>query len=61
MPTLLEWAGGPAALRRLIDAFYDRVESDDLLGPLFPGGVSAAPYQGLNADPWKDQWSDDNP
>ncbi|WP_375481027.1 group II truncated hemoglobin [uncultured Jatrophihabitans sp.] len=39
-PTLLEWAGGPAAFRRLIDAFYDRVERDELLSPLFPGGVS---------------------
>ncbi|MCF7551240.1 group II truncated hemoglobin [Pseudonocardia sp. WMMC193] len=39
-PTLHEWAGGDAAFRRLIDAFYDRVEADDLLGPLFPGGVS---------------------
>lgn len=39
-PTLFEWAGGAAALRRMIDAFYDRVETDDLLGPLFPGGVS---------------------
>ena len=40
IPALIEWAGGPAAIRRLIDAFYDRVESDDLLSPLFPGGVS---------------------
>jgi hemoglobin len=39
-PTLVEWAGGPDAFRRLIDAFYDRVEHDDLLSPLFPGGVS---------------------
>ena len=39
-PTLVEWGGGPAAVRRLIDAFYDRVECDDLLSPLFPGGVS---------------------
>jgi hemoglobin len=39
-PTLHEWAGGDPAFRRLIDAFYDRVERDDLLGPLFPGGVS---------------------
>ncbi len=38
-PTLYEWAGGESALRRLIDAFYDRVERDDLLAPLFPGGV----------------------
>ena len=39
-PTLYEWAGGAEAFRRLIDAFYDRVERDDLLGPFFPGGVS---------------------
>jgi hemoglobin len=40
VPTLLEWAGGPPAIRSLIDAFYNRVESDDLLSGLFPGGVS---------------------
>ena len=39
-PSLVAWAGGPEAFRRLIDAFYDRVEDDDLLSPLFPGGVS---------------------
>jgi hemoglobin len=39
-PTLVQWAGGPTALRALIDAFYDRVESDELLAPFFPGGVS---------------------
>src|SRR4051795_7171778 len=39
-PTLYEWAGGDAAVRRLIDAFYDRVEGDDLLTGFFPGGVS---------------------
>ncbi|MDX6583560.1 MAG: hemoglobin [Solirubrobacterales bacterium] len=38
-PTLFEWAGGEERLRRLIDAFYDRVEHDDLLSPFFPGGV----------------------
>jgi hemoglobin len=41
VPTLLEWAGGPPALRRMINAFYARVEHDDLLSPFFPGGVSA--------------------
>ena len=41
VPTLFEWAGGDAAIRRLIDAFYDRVEADELLSPFFPGGVSA--------------------
>jgi hemoglobin len=40
LPTLFEWAGGLVAVRRLIDAFYDRVEADDLLSPFFPGGVS---------------------
>ncbi|MDP9116267.1 MAG: group II truncated hemoglobin [Actinomycetota bacterium] len=41
-PTLYEWAGGGPALSGLINAFYDRVEHDDLLSGLFPGGVSAA-------------------
>jgi hemoglobin len=40
-PTLYEWAGGQEAIERLIDAFYDRVEKDELLSPLFPGGVSS--------------------
>jgi hemoglobin len=41
MPTLYEWAGGQEAFERLINAFYDRVEHDDLLSGFFPGGVSA--------------------
>ena len=32
--------GRPEAFERLIDAFYDRVEGDELISPLFPGGVS---------------------
>jgi hemoglobin len=40
VPTLYEWVGGSDAIRRLIDAFYDRVERDELLSGLFPGGVS---------------------
>ena len=39
-PTLFAWVGGAEPFRRMIDAFYDRVEADDLLSPLFPGGVS---------------------
>jgi hemoglobin len=39
-PSLFEWAGGTDAIRRLIDAFYDRVEQDPLLSPFFSGGVS---------------------
>ena len=37
--TLYEWAGGEEAFQRLINAFYDRVEADDLLTGFFPGGV----------------------
>jgi hemoglobin len=39
--TLFDWAGGTAAFERLINAFYDRVEADDLLTPLFGGRVTA--------------------
>jgi hemoglobin len=38
-PSLFDWAGGQPAFTRLIEAFYDRVESDDLLSGFFPGGV----------------------
>jgi hemoglobin len=38
-PTLYEWAGGRDAIERMINAFYNRVEQDDLLAELFPGGV----------------------
>ena len=40
LPTLYDWAGGEPAIRRLIDAFYDEVESDELLSAFFPGGVT---------------------
>ena len=39
-PTLYEWAGDGEAFERLLNAFYDRVERDELLSPYFPGGVS---------------------
>jgi hypothetical protein len=38
-PTVFEWASGTTAIRRLMDAFYDRVERDDLLARYFPDGV----------------------
>jgi hemoglobin len=40
LPTLYDWAGGAHAVRRFMDAFYDRVEQDELLSPFFPGGVT---------------------
>jgi hemoglobin len=39
-PTLFDWAGGAEPIRRMIDCFYDRVEDDVLLSPMFPRGVS---------------------
>ncbi len=39
--SLYDWAGGHDAFVSMIDAFYDRVERDELLSPLFPGGVGA--------------------
>jgi hemoglobin len=39
-PSLHDWAGGDGAFRRLIEAFYDRVEQDHRFDRLFPGGVS---------------------
>jgi hemoglobin len=39
--SLHDWAGGEQAFERLINAFYDRVEGDELLAPLFGGKVTA--------------------
>jgi truncated hemoglobin YjbI len=50
VPTLYEWAGGRTAIERMIDCFYDRVERDDLISPLFPGGVSAEHQEHLGPD-----------
>jgi len=44
-PSLYEWAGGHEAIARMINAFYDRVEQDDLLSPFFPGGVTVTHRQ----------------
>src|SRR4029453_4368012 len=40
-PTIFEWAGGREAFARWLDAFYDLVEGDELLAPLFGGKVTA--------------------
>ncbi len=34
-PTLYEWMGGIEALRRLTEVFYDAVEQDEVLAPVF--------------------------
>ncbi len=38
-PTIFEQAGGAPAFRRLVEAFYARVEQDPLLRPLFPADL----------------------
>ena len=39
-PTIFDWAGGRAAFAAWLDRFYDLVEQDDLLAPVFGGRVS---------------------
>jgi hemoglobin len=39
-PTIYEWAGGRPAFERWLGTFYDLVEDDDLLGPVFKGRVT---------------------
>jgi hemoglobin len=41
-PTIYEWGGGHAAFERWLNVFYDLVEADALLAPLFGGRVSEA-------------------
>lgn len=39
-PTIYEWAGGASAFERWLNDFYDLVEQDELLAPLFGGIVT---------------------
>jgi hemoglobin len=39
-PTIYDWAGGREAFERWLNVFYDLVEQDELLSPLFGGRVS---------------------
>jgi hemoglobin len=39
-PTIYAWAGGREAFARWLDVFYDLVEQDDLLAPVFGGTVT---------------------
>lgn len=40
-PTIYEWGGGSEAFGRWLDRFYDLVEEEGTLAPLFGGKVSA--------------------
>jgi hemoglobin len=48
-PTLYDWAGGREPIGRMLNAFYDRVEGDELLAPVFDGAVSAAHREAVTA------------
>ncbi len=39
-PSIYEWIGGTEAIGRWLNAFYDAVERDELLAPVFGGRVS---------------------
>ena len=51
VPTIYEWVGGRAVFRAWLDAFYDLVEGDDLLGPVF-GGVVSEEHRSHVTDWW---------
>jgi hemoglobin len=38
--TLYEWIGGAAAIRRLVEAFYPKVQANPVIGPLFPEDIT---------------------
>lgn len=38
-PTIYDWAGGHPAFERWLNVFYDLVEGDELLAPVFGGRV----------------------
>lgn len=48
-PPIYEWAGGEAAFSRWFDVFYDLVERDELLGPVFDDRVTKQHRDGVTA------------
>jgi hemoglobin len=40
VPTILEWGGGLEAFRRWLNVFYDLIEREPMIAPLFGGTVS---------------------
>lgn len=41
-PTIYDLAGGDAPFRKLVDAFYTRVEHEPLLRPMYPEDLTAS-------------------
>lgn len=48
-PSIYEWIGGGQAIGRWLDCFYDAVESDELLAPVFGGKVTREHREGVTA------------
>ena len=48
-PTIYEWAGGGEAFARWLNTFYDLVERDGLLAPVFGGEVTTAHREHVTA------------
>jgi hemoglobin len=38
--TLYEWIGGAETVRRLVEAFYPKVQANPVIGPLFPEDIT---------------------
>lgn len=49
VPSIYEWIGGSTAISRWLGCFYDAVERDDLLAPVFGGVVSQEHREGVAA------------
>ena len=48
-PPIFSWAGGEPAFARWLDTFYDLVEEDGLLSPVFGGDVTAEHREAVTA------------
>ena len=42
--SVYEMVGGDATFRQLVDAFYRRVEADEVLRPMFPENLEAGKH-----------------
>ena len=51
IPTLYRWAGGSERLEMIFQAFYDRVPSDPVLGPVF-AGMAPEHFETVAHFPW---------
>jgi hemoglobin len=48
-PSIYDWIGGTEAIGRWLNTFYDAVERDELVGPVFGGAVTTAHREHVTA------------